>query len=72
MSAEVRISIVIALPEQPTGGALPAKTAFVAWEVFSQAIRECDVKKNDFFLVEVRHRRRRKGRLQIVEPPSAA
>ena len=72
MSAEVRISIVIALPDEPTGGALPAKTAMLAWEAFTAAIKNgCDVKRNDFYLVEVR-RRRRKGRLQVVEPPSAA
>jgi hypothetical protein len=79
MSDEVRISVRVRLPDEPTGTALPAKTVLLAWEAFTAAIKGTDVIANDFYLgpadpppIRMRYRRVRRPRLVTTEPPSAA
>lgn len=73
MPAEIRINVVVQLPDEPTGGALPAKQVFLAWEAFTAAIKGSDVIANDFYLVPPKQRRRRRSKPRLVsEPPTAA
>lgn len=72
MSSEVRITVTVRLPDEPTGGALPAKQVLLAWEAFTTAIKGTEVIANDFYLGPTKQRRRRRGRPKLVEPPSAA
>ena len=73
MSDEIRISVTVRLPDDPTGTATPARTVLLAWEAFTEAIKDTSVIGNDFYLGPARQRRRRrKGKPQLVEPPSAA
>lgn len=73
MPDEIRISVLVQIPDDPTSKALPAKQVLLAWEAFTAAIKGCEVIGNDFTIGPAKQRRRRrKGRLQVVEPPSAA
>ena len=73
MPAEIRINVVVALPDDPTSAASPAKTVLLAWEAFTAAIKPCGVIANDFYLGPGKIRRRRRSKLRVVsEPPSAA
>lgn len=75
MPDEIRINVVVHLPDEPTGGALPAKTVLLAWEAFTAAIKGTDVIANNFYCGPAKQRRRRRvGRpkLTVAEPPSAA
>lgn len=75
MNSEIRISVSVALPDDPTGAAAPAKTVFLAWEQFTNAIKGADVVANDYYHGPAKQRRRRRGRpprLAVAEPPSAA
>lgn len=73
MPAEIRINVVVQLPDDPTGTALPGKQVFLAWEAFTAAIKGTTVIANDFYLGPGKIRRRRRSKLRVVsEPPSAA
>ena len=73
MPDEIRINVVVHLPDKPTDTALPAKTVLLAWEQFTTAIKSCDVIANDFYCGPGKQRRRRRGRPRLVsEPPTAA
>lgn len=73
MPAEIRIAVLVSLPEDPTGHAAPAKQVLLAWEAFTAAIKSCDVIGNDFYLGPSKQRRRRRSKPRLVsEPPTAA
>lgn len=70
---EIRINVVVQLPDDPKGTAAPGKAVFLAWEAFTNAIKDTDVTVNELLVGPAKQRRRRrKGKLQVVEPPSAA
>jgi hypothetical protein len=71
MSSEIRIAVVVRLPEEPTGTALPAKTVLVAWEAFTTAIKGTEVVSNDFYMGPQKQRRRRKPKPKLVAETAA-
>ena len=72
MPDEIRITVTVRLPDEPTGGALPAKQVLLAWEAFTTSIKGTDVIVNDFYCGPSKMRRRRRSKPKLVEPPSAA
>ena len=71
MSSEIRIAVVVRLPEEPTGTALPAKTVLLAWEAFTTAIKGTELVTNDFYFGPAKQRRRRRSKPKLVGEAAA-
>lgn len=73
MSREIRLAVTVPLPDDPTTTATTAKTALLAWEQFTAAIKGSGAIVDDFYVGPTKQRRRRRSKPRLVsEPPTAA
>lgn len=76
MSHEIRISVVVHLPDDLAKQAAQTKAIFAAWESFTEATKGVSATLNDFTIgpakPEPPRRKRGRPRLVTTEPTSAA